>query len=353
MRMQIGTVARKSKHAGLLKKIVWIFIIASSCLSIAAAYRAGTESALKPSDAALREKIEAYLKFKERYEDKDFHLGSFPVRRVEHNYGKSNTTTFNIYRITYGNIADNAKEYDKSRRQIVQNPTSLPAEKTPDGPCRRYVEDYTGNNPLLACLEDTAHSYPIALILDTLTEEELKGVAVIYEFDDGDLDIQFSLEKGRDKKFVESLYRKLRRVDEKNDTKRKEVSLAPILPTRNQRITSSFIDEDKDGELDFALIPYCINGSYFDDDPDNNSIQIALKYKLVTRKDLQGRTLPARLALEKRIGLWMWDKPCEILTSFNDHPGPDIVFYDLGTVVNSRIIDARPDGKFDKFEFLY
>ncbi|MCW9016607.1 MAG: hypothetical protein OQJ89_06570, partial [Kangiellaceae bacterium] len=56
-----------------------------------------------------------------------------------------------------------------------------------------------------------------------------------------------------------------------------------------------------------------IDGSFFDNDPDNNTIQIALKYKLVTQKDLQGRTLSERIALEKRMGLWMWDKPSAIL----------------------------------------
>jgi len=49
----------------------------------------------------------------------------------------------------------------------------------------------------------------------------------------------------------------------------------------------------------------------------------------------------------------VWDKPGEILVSFNDNPGPDIVFYDLGTVVDNRVIDAKPDGEFDKFKFLY
>ena len=248
---------------------------------------------------------------------------------------------------------DNAKEYDKSRKQIVRNPTNPRTGKVPD--CQRglYVQDYTGNGRFLSCLEDSAISYPISLILDIFTEDELKNVAVIYQFDDGDLDIQFPLDIGSDKNYVESLCRKLQRADEKNDAQRKEVDMAPILPTRNQRVTSTLVDENKDGELDFALIPYCINGSYFDDDPNNNTIQIALKYKLVTRKDLSGKTMAERQALQERIGLWMWDKPSEILASFNDHPGPDVVFYDLGTAVNSRIIDSKPDGIFDKYEFLY
>ncbi len=78
-----------------------------------------------------------------------------------------------------------------------------------------------------------------------------------------------------------------------------------------------------------------------------------MKYKLVTRKDLMGKSTAERKGLEKRMSLWMWDKPNKILTSFNDNPGPDIVFYDLGKVVDSEIIDARPDGNFDKYEFLY
>jgi hypothetical protein len=337
----------------ILKKITAAFFIAIAVLGIAAANRSEPPPELKPSDTVLRKKIEAYKKFKERWENKNFQLDSYPVRRVEHNHGKSNTSLFNIYRITYGNIADNIKEYDKSRKQIVQNPTNSHAIEASDCHSRRYVEEYTGKGQFLTCLEDAKLSYPISLIFNTLAEEELKDIAIIYEFDDGDLDMQFSLDKGSDKKFIQSLFRKLQRADEQNDAKRKEASMAPILPSRNQRITSSFIDEDKDGELDFALIPYCIDGSYFDDDPYNNTIQIALKYKLVTQKDLQGRTLSERIALEKRMGLWMWDKPSAILTSFNDHPGPDIVFYDLGTVVDNRIVDPKPDGEFDEFEFLY
>lgn len=351
--MRIGNTVQKSKQAKILKAIFLIFIVAGSYLSVAAAYRFGMDSDLEPSDIGLRKKMAAYQKFKARYEDKDFRLDSYTVRRVQHNHGKSNASTFNIYRITYGNIADNVGEYDKSRKQIVQNPTNPQAEKVPDCRRRRYVEDYSGNGPFLTCLEDAAHSYPIALILNTLTEEELKDIAVIYEFDDGDVDIHFSLEKGRDKKFVESLYRRLQRTDEKTDKRRQAAEMEPIIPTRNQRLAPAFLDEDKDGESDFVLVPYCINGSFFDEDPDNNSIQIALKYKLVTSKDLQGRTALERLELQERMGLWMWDKPSEILTSFNDHPGPDIVFYDLGTVVGSRIMDDEPDGRFDKFEFLY
>jgi hypothetical protein len=129
--------------------------------------------------------------------------------------------------------------------------------------------------------------------------------------------------------------------------------MEPIIPTTNQRITVSYIDTDKDGEPDFVLIPYCINGSYFDEDPGNNTIQVALKYKLVTHKDLKGKTRLERKALEKRIGLWMWDKPSEILASFCENPGPDIVFYDYGKVENSEIVDSTPDGKFDNYEFLY
>lgn len=353
MKIQITETVRQTKDLQICKALVWVIIMATSCLSVAAAYRSGTEPEFTPADIALRQKIEAYKKFKEQYEDKDFQLDSYAVRRSRQNHGISSTSIFNVYRISYGNLADNTKEYDKSRKQIVQNPTNLKVSKVPNCQSRRYVEDYTGNGEFLTCLEDAVHSYPVSLILDTLTADELKDIAVIYEFDDGDLDIQFSLEKGSDEKFVESLYRKLKRADEKMDERRQIVKMEPIMPARNQRLTPAFFDEDQDGESDYVLIPYCINGSFYDADPENNAIQVALKYKLVTTRDLQGRTGRERLDLEKRMGLWMWDKPSEILTSFNEHPGPDIVFYDLGTVVGSRVTDARPDGTFDKFEFLY
>ena len=129
--------------------------------------------------------------------------------------------------------------------------------------------------------------------------------------------------------------------------------MEPIMPARNQRLSPAFFDEDKDGESDYVLIPYCINGSYYDDDPGNNTIQVALKYKLVTARDLQGKTPRERLALEKRMGLWMWAKPVEILISFDDHPGPDIVFNDRGIVIDGWVIDPAPDGEFDHFEFLF
>ncbi len=335
------------------RSIICAFFIVSAFISIATAYRSGPESDLIPPGADLKEKIEAYKKFKAHYEDKDFALESYPIRRVEHANGKSNIYSFSIYRITYGIIADNIKEYDKSRRQIVHHPTTLRTGKVPDCQSQLYVEDYTGDGQYLACLEDIEPSYPISVIMDTLSDDEMKNVAIIYEFNDGDLDIQFSMDEGRDKYLVESLYLKLKHADEQNDKQKQEVSMAPILPTRNQRISPSLVDEDDDGELDYALVPYCINGSYFDDDPDNNAIQIALKYKLVTRKDLQGKSSHERQVLEKRMGLWRWENPSEILTNFTEHPGPDIAFYDLGTLVDSQIIDPEPDGKFDKYEFLY
>ena len=115
---------KKIKSFKKLKSIFCAFFIFSAFISIGAAYRSGTKSELQPSENTLQQKIEAYKKFKERYEDKDFQPDSYPMRRVEHINGKSTTTLFNIYHITYGIIADNAKEYDKSRKQIVRNPTN-------------------------------------------------------------------------------------------------------------------------------------------------------------------------------------------------------------------------------------
>ncbi len=335
---------------------IFIFTAITASLFIAAAVHTVEMPLDKtPHPSSLHDKIETYKKFKEKYEDKDFQLNSYRVNRTRHIDGESEFLSFNVYHITYGIIADNLKEYGKRRRQIVQNPTVLQAGKESDCPGGRYVEDYSesGRNPKTTCTENAKHSYPVSLVLKTLSEEELNDVGVIYEFSDGDLDIQFDLDKGQDKDWVERLSVKLKQADEKHDAQRRDVKMEPIMPTANQRVSLCYLDENKDGELDFVLIPYCINGSYFDEDPGNNSIQVALKYKLVTRHDLAGRTPRERTALAKRIGLWMWDKPSEILTSFTDHPGPDIVFYDIGKVVNSRIVDPKPDGIFDQYKFLF
>ena len=305
--------------------------------------------------SSLRHKIETYKRFKAKYEDKDFQLSSYSVSRTRIIRGELKSSSFNVYHITYGIVADNIKEYDKRRKQIVQNPTVRQPGVQFECLSGRYVEDYSASRllPDITCSESAAHSYAVALVLETLSEEELDHIAVIYEFRDGDLDIQFALDTGRNKDLVERLSARLREADEKNDRQRQAVKMEPIMPTPNQRVSISYLDDNKDGESDFVLIPYCINGSYFDEDPGNNSIQVALKYKLVTSRDLVGKTPAERVVLAKRIGLWMWDRPSEILTSFTDHPGPDIVFYDIGKVVNSKIVDPMPDGNFDRYEFLY
>ena len=115
----------------------------------------------------------------------------------------------------------------------------------------------------------------------------------------------------------------------------------------------AYVDDDNNGEPEFALVPYCINGSYFDPDPHNNAVQVGLKYALITQSDVILAAAVDRPILQPRLGLWKWDRPTEILISFCDNPGPDIIFYDLGTVVNGTIIDPKPDGEFDKYEFLY
>ena len=133
--------------------------------------------------------------------------------------GEIESSSFNSYHITYGIIADNIKEYGRHRKQLVHHPTIPPAGTAVD--CRNglYVEDYSESSllPELTCSETARHSYAVALVLKTLSEKELKNVAVIYEFNDGDLDIQFVPGKGRDRQLVEGLSAKLKQADEKND----------------------------------------------------------------------------------------------------------------------------------------
>ena len=335
-------------------------IIAFSALAVILVFATAVHTVETPPDQSaspdtLREKIDTYKKFKAIYDDKDFQLNNYRVNRTKIIAGEAKSQSFDVYHITYGIIADNIKEYGRRRKQIVYNPTKPPAHIASNCTSGRYLEDYSGSSlhPEITCIDQINHSYAVSLIFETLPEKELETIAVIYEFNDGDLDIQFGLDKGRDKEAIASLFSKLKKADEKYDEKRQAPKMEPIIPTDNQRVSLSYLDEDNDGEMDFVLIPYCINGSYFDEDPANNTIQVALKYKLVTRQDLAGKSPEERMLLARRMGLWMWDKPSEILTSFTDHPGPDIVFYDIGKMENSRIIDPKPDGQFDRYEFLY
>ncbi|UCD79823.1 MAG: hypothetical protein JSW26_31315 [Desulfobacterales bacterium] len=304
---------------------------------------------------AMQEKIEAYKKFKAKHEDKDFQLKATPVTRTEQGNGTAGTYSFNVYNIDYGITEDNFREYNPYSKQIVRNPMYPESDPSPVCQSGLFVREYgeSGNIPQVICAQKVQHSYAISLIMETFSQQELENVVTIYEFSDGDVDIRFSFSKSRDKEFVERLYKKLKDADEHNDALRPEVKMQPVIPTDNQRVTAVFLDEDEDGEPEFVFLPYCIDGSFFDQDPHNNSFQVGLKYKLVTQKDLAGKTIAERKALEERLGLWMYDKPSEVLASFSENPGPDIVFYDVGKVVNSEVVDTRPDGKFDRYEFLF
>lgn len=354
----IPQAIKNSKAQKYLKAALFIaftFVVFINFFISNPAHTAPTKPVLPMQESSLQEKIEKYKKFKAKHEDKDFRLKASAVKRSEHGNRTSETYFFNIYNIIYGITEDNIREYNAYSKQIVRNPI-LP-EATPSQVCQSglYVEEYneSGRLPEVTCSEETEHAYPISLILKSLSKQELENVVIIYEFEDGDVDIRFSFEKGRDKKFVEDLYLKLKDADEQNDAQKPEAEMQPIIPTDNQRVTSVFLEEDENGEPEFAFLPYCIDGSFFDRDPHNDAIQVGLKYKLVTSKDLVDKPEDERIILEKRLGLWMWDKPSEILTSFTENPGPDIVFYDIGKVVDSIVIDTRPDGKFDTYKFLY
>jgi len=304
---------------------------------------------------ARQEKIEAYKKFKAKHEDKDFRMQGTPVTRTENDNGAARTYSFEVYNIVYGITEDNFREYNPYSKQIVHNPRDRERGSSRGCQTGLYVEEYgeSGNIPQVTCAGEAQHSYAISLILNTFSKHELDSVVTIYEFKDGDVDIRFSFDKGRDRPFIEGLYKKLRNADEYIDALRPEAKMQPVVPTENQRITAIFLDEDKNGEPESVFLPYCIDGSFFDQNPHNDSFQVGLKYRLVTRQDLIGKTKAERKALEERLGLWMYDKPSEILASFSENPGPDIVFYDIGKVVDSVVVDTRPDGKFDRYEFLY
>jgi len=306
-------------------------------------------------DSALQAKIDQYKTFKSWHEDKDFRLIGTPVKRTENGDGGTRSYTFTVYHIAYGITEDNFREYNAYSKQIVRTPLESGRASAADCPSGFFVEQRieSSSDPAPACLIDSKQSYPVALLLNTLSKSEKVQIVTIYQFEDGDIDIRFSFDKGSDKEFVDGVFKKLQAADERNDARRPAAAMEPIIPTDNQRVTAVFIDENQDGEPEFVMLPYCINGSFFDRDPHNNSFQVGLKYRLVTRQDLAGKTEAEKTALVKRLGLWMWDKPSEILASFSENPGPDIVFYDIGKVVDSVVVEEKPDGKFDRYEFLY
>jgi hypothetical protein len=337
------------------KFIVLVWVILSHALFISDAPGLINRSNATNREASFQKKIEDYKKFKEQYEDKDFELNSQFVTRTRQTNGTSRILRFAVYNIEYGLLQDSRKGYNRNRTRIVRTPTRVESSKVPVCEKSFYVETYdeTGLQSEIGCFEVNAYSHPISLIFNVLSEKELKDIVLINEFNDGDVDIQFTFEKATDGEFVKKILGKLKEADERNDQKAPQTKMDPIIPSEHQRISIAYIDDEDDGEPDFVLLPYCINGSYFDQDPYNNAVQVGLKYKLITNADLAGKSSADRRLLKKRLGLWMWDKPTEILISFCENPGPDIVFYDLGKVVNGIIVDPKPDGEFDKYEFLY
>lgn len=332
-----------------------IILIVSTFLFIGSAQAAADQPDNGEKKSALQEKIEKYKKFKEKYEDKDFRLIGTPVKRTELSNGSAKSYYFNVYHIAYGITEDNFREYNAYSKQIVRTPTHPVREYAAVCQSGLYVQDSreTKTIPEATCLEEARNTYPISMILKTFSKKEMENVVLIYQFQDGDVDIRFSFDQGRDKKFVGGLLKKLKDADESYDAQRPAVRMQPVIPSENQKLTAVFLDEDKDGKPESVFLPYCLNGSYFDRDPDNNSFQVGLKYKLVTQKDLVGKSNAEKKALKERMGLWMWEKPSEILASFSENPGPDIVFYDIGKVVDSVVVEAEPDGEFDQYEFLF
>lgn len=298
---------------------------------------AATTKAISTKTEALQKRIEEYKKFKRKCEDKDFQLKIYHVKRIDYD-GK--TKHFDHYHIAYGIIKDDAVyEYRKSTL-YVQTPKGWRVKKD-DKPLTR-----------LETLENLP--YPIALVFKTLQKEDLEKIIGIYEFNDGAIDIRIASDKENEKKFVERLCQKLQEVDEKNDKKKPETEMEPVLPAKSQRMIAPplFIDQDGNEEPDHVLIFYCMDGSYFDKDPHNNRPQVALKYRLVTKQDLHNKSKEEGKELEKRLGSWLWDKPSEVLIDFDETKGPDIIFYDIGKVADGKIIDEKPDGVFDKHAFI-
>ena len=346
---------RLFRYTLLVATAAFLVMPATLCCPWDGSARASHPQAVRQTEK-LGKKVEAYKRFKAHYEDKDFHIKSWPFNRTSYHRGRVEKVSHTLYTLSYGTVVDKLKNYNKNVRRIVHSPTDAQVVNNLACEDGLYFEHYdpTGMHPDTSCLKETGNlSYAMKLIFATLTEAEQGAIVLVNEFPEGDLDIQFTADKAADLDFVTTIWQKLAAADEMNDQRRPPTRMEPIIPDEYQLVSISYIDLQKDGEPEFVLLSYCIDGSYFDEDPSNNTVQVGLKYKLITMSDLANKEASQRAALEKRLGLWMWDKPVEILISFADHPGPDIVFDDRGVVIDGSVIDPAPDGEFDHFEFLF
>ena len=113
--------AQRKQKFHTFAKIPLIFIAITATLVVAAAVHTIEMPAdKKANQGTLSQKIETYKKFKEKYEDKDFELSSYPVSRSRHVRGEIKSHSFDVYHITYGIVADNIKEYDKRRNRLFR-----------------------------------------------------------------------------------------------------------------------------------------------------------------------------------------------------------------------------------------
>ena len=178
--------------------MVFAFVLAGRFFMTDQAHTAVSYPEPLTADSALQAKIEQYKIFKSKHEDKDFRLKGTPVNRTEQGSDKPRSYSFMVYHIAYGITEDNFREYNPYSKQIIRSP--LYPGQAASTVCRSgfFVEQRkeSGAMPEVACLDEMEKSYPVALILDTFSNEEKEHVVTIYEFEDGDIDIRFSFDIG-------------------------------------------------------------------------------------------------------------------------------------------------------------
>jgi len=107
------------KFLNKIKLIGLALIIATNLFQLNQASARITDADSKKTDTTHQEKIEAYLKFKRQYEDKDFELKYLPMTRTRTLKETSAVSQFGIYHIEYGSIAEQRDAYNRNCNRIM------------------------------------------------------------------------------------------------------------------------------------------------------------------------------------------------------------------------------------------
>lgn len=287
------------------------------------------------------ERVAQYKQFYKEYNDQDYKIKILGTRTSIKN---KETITEDIIEIMYGN---NLYDNTRGKYSILFNAYFPKTVDEKNGESHNISWYFSSLNEMLERNEEV----PLEKIDDkklpqavkdalTLPKDLQKEITCIAHYPvDNDSWIMFY--PGTEKETVKKVYELLKSLDEARDSKQEGVEgkLQPIIPTENQLLpldpffpSVRYIDEDKDGKLDYVVELYCTNGSWFNSKAEIKYIDLTQWFEI----DQNSETGMAR----------KYDKPFKITIDFDigkeyEKEGFDISFY-----------DENHDGNFEKYKLI-